>query len=259
MKKILYEHNCECEKIKEKSDSGRLNKDSENKNLFEGMEEKNQVERNLTGIIENPSSPNGSTGSSENNKNSEINQEKIKGTYVQIKVSTTPKENKKKLNKNSIKEIKDKNKKFKIYPTPKENEKKMDEDSIEKKKETISQNNMKNDEKNMNLLGHKEPVEQPNILIDSDSGGFIDMENDNDESIIGSNKNEQEINFSIISTISTNQGIRGGVYYESIDKNIPPYIFPEKDEEIDDDDRLKLSDLNTFCQIGCNHQHLGNY
>ena len=64
-----------------------MNNYPENKNLNEGVEEINQVENNLTGKIENPSSPSGSTGSSENIKKSEINQEKIEEKNEIFKIS----------------------------------------------------------------------------------------------------------------------------------------------------------------------------
>jgi hypothetical protein len=255
MKENCYGNN--FDRLKEEGDGGRLNKYSEKKSLFEGVEEINQAENNLTGKIENPSSPNGSTGESENFKNSEKNEEKIENKNEKIKFYITPKENKKKVDEDPIEEIKDKSEKFIIYPTPKENEKKMNEDSIEKNKEAISSNIVKSGEKNMNLLEYKEPVGPFNMIIDSESEGDIDMENDNDdyqsqiiyESIIGSNQNEQEINFSTVSTVRTNQGV-GGEDYVIIDENNPLNSFP-----VEDDDNLNSSDMRILRQIECNHHH----
>jgi hypothetical protein len=264
------------EKLKEEADDGRMNNYPEKKDLYEGMEENKKVENNLTGLIEDLSSPNGSTSSSEKIKNSEINQEKIEVKSEKVKTCKTPKEKEKKINENSILEIKEKSEKVKtcktpkekekkineysileikeksekvkIRTTPKENEDKMNEDSIEKKKEAISLNNVESDEKNMKLLGTKEPVEPFNMLIDSDSEDDIDMKNDNDgdknqginRSIIGSNQNEQEINFSNIPKINVNQ--KG---YEGINST---YSLP-----IEDDDKLNSSCLSKIRQIQCNH------
>ncbi len=262
------------DQLKEEGDGGRLNSYPDNKNFYEGMEEMNQVEKNLTGKKENPSFLSGSTGSSENIKNSEINQEKIEDKNEAFRIYLTLKENEKKLNENSIEEIEkksvkfnayptlkeienkmdedsmeeieDKNEIIKIDPTPKENENKMNGDSIEKKKETISQDNVKSSEK-----------ESSNIIFYSDSNSDIDMENDNDdyqsqiinESMIGSNHNEQEIDFSTVTTVSTNQGV-WGEGYAIIVENIPPYSYSGED-----DDRLNSSNLSIFGQIECNHHH----
>ena len=116
----------------------------------------------------------------------------------------------------------------------------MNEDSIEKKKEAISLNNVKSDEKNMHLLGTKEPVEQFNMLIDSDSEDDIVMKNDNDD---------QLINFSFIAKINVNQkGYEGtGEDYEINDENNPTYSLP-----IEDDDKLNPSCLPKIWQIQCN-------
>ena len=236
------------EKLKEEADDGRMNNYPEKKDLYEGMEENKKVENNLTGLIEDLSSPNGSTSSSEKNKNSEINQEKIEVKSEKVKTCKTPKEKEKKINEYSILEIKEKSEKVKICKTPKENEDKMNEDSIEKKKEAISLNNVKSDEKNMKLLGTKEPVEPFNMLIDSDSEDDIDMKNDNDgyknqginRSIIRSNQNEQEINFSNIAKINVNQ--KG---YEGTNST---YSLPIKD-----DDKLNSSCLSKIRLIQCNH------
>ena len=151
------------DQLKEIGDGEILDNDPEKKDFFEELDKIDQVENNPTGKIESPPTPSGSTGSTENIKNSEISQKKIGDKTVKIKNNPTPKENKKKTNENSI------SRKDKAYPTPKEKEKKMNEDSIEKKKETISQNNVKSNEKNMNLSGHKEPKEPFNILIGKDS------------------------------------------------------------------------------------------
>ena len=64
MKSKNYNSN-NFEKLKEEADAVRMNNYSENKDLFEGMEDNKKIENNLTGQIEDPSSPNGSTGSSE--------------------------------------------------------------------------------------------------------------------------------------------------------------------------------------------------
>jgi hypothetical protein len=247
MKSKNYNSN-NFEKLKEEADAVRMNNYSENKDLFEGMEDNKKIENNLTGQIEDPSSPNGSTGSSEKNKNTEINKEKIEDKNVNYFFYPTPKENEKKINENSKLEIKDKSEKVKICKTPKENEVKMNEDSIEKKKEAISLNNVKSDEKNMYLLGHKEPVEPFNILIDSDNEDDIDMKNDNDgyknqginRSIIRSNQNEQEINFSNIAKINVNQ--------KGYERTNSTYSLPIKD-----DDKLNSSCLSKIRLIQCNH------
>ena len=237
MKSKNYNSN-NFEKLKEEADAVRMNNYSENKDLFEGMEDNKKIENNLTGQIEDPSSPNGSTGSSEKNKNTEINKEKIEDKNVNYFFYPTPKENEKKINENSKLEIKDKSEKVKICKTPKENEVKMNEDSIEKKKEAISLNNVKSDEKNMYLLGHKEPVEPFNILIDSDNEDDIDMKNDNDDN---DDNDDQLINFSIIAKINVNQ--KG---YEG--KGEDSYSLP-----IEDDDKLKSSCLSKILQIQSNH------
>ena len=238
------------EQLKEEGDDERLNKYLEKKDLYEGVKKVDQLENNLTGNIERPS-PNGSTGSTDKIKNLEISQKKIEDKTEKIIKYPTSIENGKKMNENSI------TIKFKVYPTPKENVNKMNEDSIEKKKETISQNNVKSNEKNMNLSGHKEPKEPFNILIGKDCDGDIDMKNINDDyksqrikgSIIGSNQNKQEINFSTIATIRTNQGV-GEEDYKVKDENNPSYIFP-----IEDDDKLNSLDLNNLGKIKCNHHH----
>ena len=211
MKRKNFDSN-NFEKLKEEADNERVNNYSENKDLYESLEGSIKVEINLTGQNEDPSSPNGSTSSSDKIKNSEINQEKIE----------------------------DKSKKVKICTTPKEKEDKMNEDSIEKKKEAISLNNVKSDEKNMYLLGTKEPVEQFNMLIDSDSEDDIVMKNDNDD---------QLINFSFIAKINVNQkGYEGtGEDYEINDENNPTYSLP-----IEDDDKLNPSCLPKIWQIQCN-------
>ena len=248
MKRKNFDSN-NFEKLKEEADAVRMNNYSENKDLYESLEESIKVEINLTGQNEDPSSPNGSTSSSDKIKNSEINQEKIEDKSKKVKICSTPKEKEKKINENSILEIKDKSEKVKICTIPKENEDKMNEDSIEKKKEAISLNNVKSDEKNMYLLGHKEPVEPFHILIDSDNEDDIDMKNDNDgyknqginRSIIRSNQNEQEINFSNIAKINVNQ--KG---YEG--KGEDSYSLP-----IEDDDKLNSSCLSKIRLIQCNH------
>ena len=242
MKRKNFDSN-NFEKLKEEADNERVNNYSENKDLYESLEESIKVEINLTGQNEDPSSPNGSTSSSDKIKNSEINQEKIEDKSKKVKICSTPKEKEKKINENSILEIKDKSEKVKICTIPKENEDKMNEDSLEKKKEAISLNNVKSDEKNMHLLGTKEPVEQFNMLIDSDSDSEdnIDMKNNNDD---------QLINFSFIAKINVNQkGYEGtGEDYEINDENNSTYNLP-----IEDDDRLNSSHLPIIWQIQSNH------
>jgi hypothetical protein len=131
----------------------------------------------------------------------------------------------------------------------------MNEDSIEKKTEAIFQNNVKSSEKNMNLLGHKEHVEQSNMIIDSDSDSDMEIERNDYNGLriggsdIGSNQNEQEINFSIIATICTNQGV-GGEDYKIKDENNPFYNFPEEDGDV-----LNSLDFSILRQIECNHPH----
>jgi hypothetical protein len=243
------------DQLKEIGDGEILDNDPEKKDFFEELDKIDQVENNPTGKIESPPTPSGSTGSTENIKNSEISQKKIGDKTVKIKNNPTPKENKKKTNENSI------SRKDKTYPTPKEKEKKMNEDSIEKKTEAIFQNNVKSSEKNMNLLGHKEHVESSNMfididmIIDRDSDGDMEIENNDYKgrriggSDIGSNQNEQEINFSIIATICTNQGV-GGEDYKIKDENNPFYNFPEEDGDV-----LNSLDFSILRQIECNHPH----
>ena len=222
------------EQLNEEADGRRMNNDSKHIDWDERMEENKKVENNLTGQIEDPSSPNGSTGSSDKIKNSEINQEKIEDKNEKYICYVTSKENEKKINENSKLEIKDKSEKVKICTTPIENEDKMNEDSIEKKKEVISLNNVKSDEKNMNLLGHKETVEPFNMLTESDSEDDIDMKNDNDD------YKNQGINFSIIAKINVNQkGYEGKGETHSL--------------PIEDDDKLNSSCLSKIRQIQCNH------
>ena len=231
--------------LKEVGDSRRLNNDPEKNDLFEGMDKMGQIENNLTGKIEDPPSLSGSTGSSENKKNSETNQEKIENKNVKI----TPKENEKKMNKNFI------SIKVKIDPTPKENEKKINKDSIEKKKEAIFQNNVKNSENNMNLLGYKETVKPFNMLIDSDSDGDMEIENNDYKgqrikgNSFGSNQNEPEINFPIVAAVRTNQGV-GGEDYKIKDENNPYNNFPKEKS-----DELNSSDLSRLRNIEYNHPH----
>ena len=231
--------------LKEVGDSRRLNNDPEKNDLFEGMDKMGQIENNLTGKIEDPPSLSGSTGSSENKKNSETNQEKIENKNVKI----TPKENEKKMNKNFI------SIKVKIDPTPKENEKKINKDSIEKKKEAIFQNNVKSSENNMNLLGYKETVKPFNMLIDSDSDGDMEIENNDYKgqrikgNSIGSNQNEPEINFPIVAAVRTNQGV-GGEDYKIKDENNPYNNFPKEKS-----DELNSSDLSRLRNIEYNHPH----
>ena len=232
------------DQVKEVGDIRRLNNDPEKKELYERMDKIGQIENNLTGKIESPPSLSGSTGSSENKKYSEINQEKIENKNIKIKNYLTPKGNEKKMNENFI------SIKVKIYPTPKENEKKINEDSIEKKKEAIFLN-----KKNMNLLGHKEPVKPFNMLFDSGNDGDMEIENNDYKgqrikgSSIGSNHNEKEINFSNVATVSTNQGV-GGEDYKIKDENNPSYNFPKQYG-----DELNSSDLSRLRNIECNHLH----
>ena len=231
--------------LKEVGDSRRLNNDPEKNDLFEGMDKMGQIENNLTGKIEDPPSLSGSTGSSENKKNSETNQEKIENKNVKI----TPKENEKKMNKNFI------SIKVKIDPTPKENEKKINKDCIEKKKEGIFQNNVKSSENNMNLLGYKETVKPFNMLIDSDSDGDMEIENNDYKgqrikgNSFGSNQNEPEINFPIVAAVRTNQGV-GGEDYKIKDENNPYNNFPKEKS-----DELNSSDLSRLRNIEYNHPH----
>ena len=233
------------DQLKEAGDSRRLNNDPEKNYLYEGIGKMGQIENNLTGKIEDPPSLSGSTGSSENKKNSETNQEKIESKNVKI----TPKKNEKKMNVNFI------SIKVKIDPTPKENEKKINEDSIEKKKEGIFQNKVKSSENNMNLLGYKETVESFNMLNDSDSDGDMKIENNDYKgqrikgNSIGANQNKPEINFPIVASIRNNQGI-GGEDYKIKDENNPSNNFPKEKS-----DELNSSDLGRIVNIERNHPH----
>ena len=244
-------NNVSFDLLKEEADNGRLNNYSENNNFYESMEKMNQAENLPTEKIANPSSSiYGSTGESND---------------------------KEKKNENSS------------NPIPQENENNLTKVLIVEKNKTITQNNVQNEEKNLNLNEAKELVESDKMDIEDD----IDIKNQNqgndEDQSQGNNENQSQglLIFSENQIPSKDIGqIQGFGNNQNIgnDGNIINIFGLNQDEQltdfstfgdininwggvdydeingfndypIEDDDRLNSSNLDIFCQIECNHQH----
>lgn len=214
-------NNVNFDQLQEEGDNGRLNIHLENNNLFESMEEMDRPENLPTEKIENPSSSiNGSTGESDKKEDKNENQ-----------------------------------KSFNLFPQ--ENEKKMTKVLIVEKKETIIQNNVQKEEKNLNLNKTKEPVESDKMDIEDDmdiekksQGNDENQSQENNEDQIRGNDENQSQRLLIftenqIASIDSGQ-IQGIGNNQNIgnDGNINSIFGLNQDEQ--------LTDFSTFGDINVN-------